>query len=526
MTAATLPMHSRPELSGRRWAVLGVMCVSLVLVVMSVSGLNVALPTLVRELGATARQLQWIVDAYALVFAALLLTAGAVGDRFGRKGALLAGFAVFGSGAAASALASSADQLIATRAMMGVGAALIMPATLSIIVSVFPPEERSKAISIWAGVAGLGGALGQITSGALLSAFTWQWMFLALVPIVALAAGATLRLVPTSRDEARRPLDLGGAGLSLVAMAALVFTIIEAPELGFTDPVIVTAAAVTVIAGSLFVAWQRRAPYPMLPLQLLSDSRVRTGLGVIAAVFAAMFALFFLLTQYLQFVQGWSPLQAGFANLPIAVGLMIAAPKSDGLVARFGTRRVITGGLVAMTVGFVGLATLDTTTAYWLLAISMALLGLGAGAAMAPSTTSVMAALPSSKAGLGSALNDTSRELGAALGIAVLGSVTSSIYRRDLADVLSEVPRDLAETVKASAGAGLAAAQAIGGIAGNDLQDAIASGFSHGVAVAFALAAVVVGAAAVAVWSSIRRETGAQDGGVVHSTAEVRDERT
>lgn len=526
MTVATLPSHSRPELFARRWAVLGVMSVSLVLVVMSVSGLNVALPTLVRELGATARQLQWIVDAYALVFAALLLTAGAIGDRFGRKGALLAGFAVFGSGAAASALASSANQLIATRALMGVGAALIMPATLSIIVSVFPPEERSKAISIWAGVAGLGGTLGQITSGTLLSASTWQWLFLALIPIVLLAAGATLRLVPTSRDEARRPLDLGGAGLSLVAMAALVFAIIEAPELGFTDPAIITAAAVAVVAGLLFVAWQRRAPYPMLPLQLVSDRRVQTGLGVIAAVFAAMFALFFLLTQYLQFVQGWGPLKAGFANLPIAVGLMIAAPKSDDLVTRFGTRRVITGGLVAMTLGFAGLATLDATTAYWQLAIPMALLGLGAGAAMAPSTTSVMAALPASKAGLSSALNDTSREVGAVLGIAVLGSVASSIYRTDLADALAEVPQDLAETVKASAGAGLAAAQEIGGIAGSDLHDAIAIGFSRGVAVAFAFASVVVAVAALAVWSSMRRETGAPDARLSVGTAEVLDERT
>jgi EmrB/QacA subfamily drug resistance transporter len=526
VTTTTLPTHSRPDVFARRWAVLGVMSVSLILVVMSVSGLNVALPTLVRELGATARQLQWIVDAYALVFAALLLTAGAVGDRFGRKGALLGGFAVFGSGAAASAMASSANQLITTRALMGLGAALIMPATLSIIVSVFPPEERSKAISIWAGVAGLGGTLGQITSGALLSAFAWQWIFIALIPIVVLATGATIQLVPTSRDEARRPLDLGGAGLSLVAMASLVFAIIEAPELGATDPAILTAAAVAVVAGLLFVAWQRRAPYPMLPLQLVSDRRVRTGLVVIAAVFAAMFALFFLLTQYLQFVQGWSPLKAGFANLPIAVGLMISAPKSDGLVNRFGNRGVVTGGLVAMTAGFVGLATLDATTAYWLLAIPMALLGLGAGAAMAPSTTSVMAALPSSKAGLGSALNDTSREVGAALGIAVLGAVTSSIYRTDLADALAAAPQDLADAVKASAGAGLAVAQEIGGIAGSDLQEAIVNGFSRGVAVAFAIAAVVVAAAALAFWSSMRQEADMSDAGVAVGPGKVLDEQT
>lgn len=504
MTATTVPLHSRPEVFARRWAILGVMSVSLVLVVMSVSGLNVALPTLVRELSATARELQWIVDAYALVFAALLLTAGAIGDRFGRKGALLAGFAVFGGGAAASALAGSPSQLISTRALMGVGAALIMPATLSIIVSVFPPTERSKAISIWAGVAGLGGTLGQITSGALLSALTWQWLFWALMPIVVLATVATLRLVPTSRDEGQRPLDLGGAALSLVAMAALVFAIIEAPELGFTDPAILIAAMAALTAGLAFVAWQRHSPHPMLPLELVKNHRVRTGLGVIVAVFAAMFALFFLLTQYLQFIQGWSPLQAGFANLPIAVGLMIAAPKSDSLVTRFGTRTVVIGGLMAMTLGFGALATLDSTTAYWMLAIPMVLLGLGAGAAMAPSTASVMTALPPSKAGLGSALNDTSREVGAALGIAVLGSVTSFIYREGLGDALAGAPQGLAETVKSSAGAGLAVAREIGGSA---LHDAIADGFSRGVAVAFAFAAFIVAMAALAVWSSTRPET-------------------
>jgi DHA2 family multidrug resistance protein-like MFS transporter len=509
MTATRIPLHTRPEVYARRWAVLGVMGISLVLVVMSVSGLNVALPTLVRDLDATARQLQWIVDAYALVFAALLLTAGALGDRFGRKGALLTGFGIFGAGAIASALAGSAGQLIATRAVMGAGAALIMPATLSIIVSVFPPEERSKAISIWAGVAGLGGTLGQITSGALLSALSWQWLFIALIPIVVLVMSATVRLVPTSRDDEQRPLDLPGAGLSLVAMAALVFGIIEGPELGFTAPVIVIAFATALAAGLAFVAWQRRSFHPMLPLELVAHPEVRVGLGVIAAVFAAMFALFFLLTQYLQFVQGWSPLKAGFANLPIALGLMVAAPKSDRLVAKFGTAPVVTGGLIAMVAGFSALATLDVATSYWMLAIPMALLGLGAGAAMAPSTAAVMAALPTSKAGLGSALNDTSREVGTALGIAVLGSVSSFIYRADLSGALAGAPADLAEAVKSSAGAGLAIARDIGGIGGQTLQESVVTGFSHGVAAAFLIAAVVVGAAAIAVGLVARRRQSA-----------------
>jgi EmrB/QacA subfamily drug resistance transporter len=507
MTAPALALHSRPDVFKRRWAVLAVMSLSLVLVVMSVSGLNVALPTLVRDLGASASQLQWIVGAYALVFAALLLTAGAIGDRFGRKGALLGGYAIFSLGALASSAATTANQLIATRSVMGIGAALIMPATLSIIVSVFPPEERSKAISIWAGVAGLGGTLGQITSGTLLSAFSWPSLFLALLPVVAVAAVAAVRLVPTSRDEEQRPLDLPGAGLSLVAMGALVFGIIEAPELGFADPLVLWALAAAVAAAIGFVAWQRRSPHPMVPLHLVSDRRVKVGLGVVAAVFAAMFALFFLLTQYLQFVHGWSTLQAGFANLPIAIGLMVAAPKSDRLVARFGTGPVVTVGLGAMAAGFGVLATLDPSTPYWLLAVGMTLLGLGAGAAMAPSTASVMAALPTSKAGIGSALNDTSREVGAVLGIAILGSVASSIYRANIAGTLSGAPEGMAETVKSSAGAGLAVARDIGGIAGNALQDAVATGFSRGVALAFALSAALTAIAAVTVAVSTRRQT-------------------
>jgi EmrB/QacA subfamily drug resistance transporter len=505
MTAPTITRQSPAEAFERRWAVLGVMSVSLVLVVMSVSGLNVGLPTLVRDLGATARQLQWIVDSYALVFAALLLTAGALGDRFGRKGALLAGFAVFGAGTVASAMASTANQLIATRAVMGIGAALIMPATLSIIVSVFPPNERSKAISIWAGAAGLGGTLGQITSGMLLAGFAWQSLFVALLPVVGIATVATVRLVPTSRDDEQRPLDPSSAVLSLVAMGALVFGIIEAPERGIADPAILGSLVTAFVAGAGFVVRQRRSRFPMVPLDLVANRQVRLGLGVIAAVFATMFALFFLLTQYLQFVQGWSTLKAGFANLPIAFGLMLAAPKSDELASRFGTERVVAIGLGAMSVGFLVLATLDPSTPYWLLATGMALLGLGAGAAMAPSTASVMAAIPTSKAGIGSALNDTSREIGAALGIATFGSVASFVYRADLADTLAGMPEGIAETVKSSAGAGLAVSRDMGGAAGNALYEAVTAGFSHGVALAFALSVTITAITAAIVAASSGR---------------------
>lgn len=475
----------------QRWRVLGVMCVSLVLAVMSVSGLNVALPTLVRQLGASAQQLQWIVDAYALVFAALLLTAGALGDRFGRKRALLAGFAVFGLGAAAAAGGTAPSHLVVTRAVMGAGAALIMPATLSIIVSVFADGERSRAIAVWAGVAGLGGTLGTITSGALLRWLSWQWLFLVLLPVVVAAGWATARVVPESLDPRQSALDLWGAGLSLVAMGALVFAIIEAPSRGLTDPLVAGAGNLALVAGALFVQRQRTAASPMVPVGLVRQRNVASGLAVVGAVFAAMFALFFLLTQYLQFVRGWSTLQAGLANLPIAVGLMVAAPASDRAAARLGRTRTVRSGLLAMAAGFAVLVTLGVDTSYWLLAAGMLSLGSGAGLAMAPSTTAVMDALPEARAGIGSGLNDTAREVGAALGVAVMGALTNATYRSAVAG-LEPLPDGHAQSlVESSVGGGLAVAAGTGGAAGSAIAEAAATGFTNGVARSFAAAAAL-----------------------------------
>ena len=312
---------------------------------------QVELPTLVRELGATQTQLQWLVDAYALVFAGLLLPFGALGDRYGRKGALQVGLVVFALGAVLASGADGAGQVIALRALMGVGAALVMPATLSLLSSTFPPAERPRAIAIWAGFAGAGGAIGMLASGALLEQFWWGSIFLVNVPVVVLALAVGARILPTSRDRQRRPLDPVGSLTSVVGMGALLYAIIEGPSLGWTSVEVVVAAVVGLAGLGAFGWWERRVAHPMLDLSWFRDARFASGVATITLAFFAMFGVFFLLTQYLQFVLGYSALGAGFASLPMAVMMVVVSPRSAPLVARFGPRRTVTTGLLVMAAG-------------------------------------------------------------------------------------------------------------------------------------------------------------------------------
>ena len=316
-----IPLHEQPAIQARRWFLLGIMCLSLVLVVMSVSGLNTALPTMQRDLGATASELQWIVDAYAVVFAGLLLSAGAIGDRFGRRRALLGGLVVFGIGALLGGLAGDATQVIASRAVMGIGAAFVMPATLSLITSIFPPHERPRAIAVWAGFAGAGASIGPILTGGLLEGFWWGSTLLVNVPIVVAIIVAVRAFAPDSRDETGTPLDPVGALLSLVGLGTLIFAIIQGPEDGWTSTSVVAAFLTAAVTLSLFVVWERRSDHPMLPLTLFRDRRLSVGSGVITVAFFVMFGFFFLMTQYLQFGRGYSPLAAGLASLPLALTL-------------------------------------------------------------------------------------------------------------------------------------------------------------------------------------------------------------
>ncbi|GIU86781.1 MAG: hypothetical protein KatS3mg009_1296 [Acidimicrobiia bacterium] len=343
--APPVPWDRTSRAYRNRWWILAVLCLSLLVIIVDNSILNVAIPTLVRDLGATTSQLQWIVDSYTLVFAGLLLTAGSLGDRFGRRGALQFGMAVFGAGSLAAALVSNANQLIAARAVMGIGSAFIMPATLSIITNVFPPDERGRAIALWASIAGVATALGPISGGFLLEHFYWGSVFWVNIPIVAVALVAGVFLIPTSRDPSEPALDPLGALLSIVGLGALVFSIIQAPEDGWTHPTILAGFAVAAVVLGAFALWERHTPSPMLDMSFFRNPRFSAASAGITLIFFAMFGTIFLLTQHLQFVMGYSALEAGTRLLPWAAVMLVVAPNSARLAERFGTKLVVGAGM-------------------------------------------------------------------------------------------------------------------------------------------------------------------------------------
>jgi len=489
----------RREIAVNPWWTLSVLCLSLVMVVLGNTVLNVALPTLIRELGATSTQLQWMVDSYALVFAGLLLTAGALGDRFGRKGALIIGLVIFGGASLASAFATSPNHLIATRAIMGLASALVMPATLSILVSVFTPERRGRAIAIWAGFAGVGGAIGPIAGGWLLEHFYWGSVFLLNLPVVAVALVAGRRLVPRSRDPHQSELDPVGASLSIVGFGALLYGIIEGPNYGWTDPQVVSSFGVAAVSLIAFGMWELRSAHPMLDLTFFKDRRFSAASGAIAIVFLVMFGTFFLVTQYLQFVRAYSPLEAGVRMLPLALTMMVAAPTSARVVERVGARRVVSLGLATVAVGLALATTVGVDTPYGWLAVVLIVQALGMSLTMAPSTTLIMASVPPGKSGVGSAWNDTTRELGGALGVAILGSLATSQYVASLRDSTSGFPATLAAAAEASVGSALQASERLPADLGRGLAEAARTAFVDGMGLAFGVAAVLALAASVAV---------------------------
>ena len=451
-------LWERPDVHARRWFLLGVLSLTLVLVVMSVAGLNVALATLQRDVGVTGPQLQWIVNAYALAFGGLLMTGGAIGDRYGRKGALLGGLLVFGLGALLGGLADSAEVILFARAAMGVAAAFVMPATLSLLIEIFPPPERPTAIAVWSGFAGGGAAIGPLLTGLFVTgwwfvpAWGWEAGFLYNVPVVAVVMIAMALWLPRSRDEHPRHLDPAGAGLSIVAMTALIYGIIEGPEQGWTSVPVLSAFAVAVVFGVVLLQWQRRARYPMLPLDLFSDRRFTMGSSVVTMTFVVMIGFWFLFALYVQFVLGYTALQAGLATMPEALASMVVAPFTAPLADRYGSRLVMAVGFAVLALTFLPLALVDTDTSYWYLLGPLVLAGAGLSLAMTPATNDIMIATPYEKAGIGSAVNDTARELGAALGIATLGALSTSIYRGtvDVAHLPPEVAAPAAESMGAA----------------------------------------------------------------------------
>lgn len=453
------------QVHDRRWAILGVLVVSLLVVALDNTILNVALPTIEQTLHASQSQQEWIVDSYVLAFAGLLLAFGVLGDRIGRRRVLVAGLAVFGLGSLVSAFAATSGQLIVTRALMGVGGAAIMPTTLSVISSVFEPSERGRAIGLWAGFSGLGVAIGPLAGGALLEHFWWGSVFLVNVPVAAFGILGVLALVPESRDPHPQRVDIGGVVLSILGLVALVYGIIKG---GQQATVTVPSVYVPLLAGIVLLAgfaWlERRSSHPMLDMTLFRNPAFSAASAAITLVFFALFGATFFLTFYLQFARSYTPLEAGVRLLPIAAALAFFAPRSAKLVRRFGAKRVCTTGLVLVATAFALYQFIDVDTNIWVLEGLLVVLGTGMGNVMAPATESIMSTLPRERAGAGAAVNNTTRQVGGALGVAVLGSLLSTTYRNAVAPALQGLPVELRARAGESIGATLGVAKGVGAV--------------------------------------------------------------
>jgi EmrB/QacA subfamily drug resistance transporter len=489
-----------PEVYRRRWWTLGVLCLSLLIIMVGNTSLNVALPSLSRELDATTSQLQWMVDAYSLVFAGLLFAAGNFGDRYGRKGILQAGLVLFGLATGyAAAFAETAAQLIAARVVMGAAAAMVMPATLSIITNIFPPTERARAVATWAGISGAGAAIGPLLSGFVLEHFDWNAVFAVNLPFVAAALLFGASLVPRSRGRHNTPLDIPGAILSAFGLSAVVYAIIEGPVHGWLSAPTLGVGGLGVVALVAFVLWELRAVDPMLDVRLFRVGAFGTSSLVLTMVFFALMGTFFSMSQMLQLVWGYSPLEAAVRLMPISVAMMIAAPQSARFAARFGKRRVVAVGMWMVAGGIAIVSTVGVEPTYLLLVTGFFIMALGMGTAMSPTTDLLMSSVPRDKAGMGSAMNDTTRELGGSLGVAIFGSLLASKYVSGITEALAAVPEPVRPLVSGSLGGALAVSErATEG--GEELAVAVKAAWVDGFGFSLTVAAVIVAIAGMVAW--------------------------
>ena len=492
-------MSIDPITYARRWKTLAVLSLALLIIGLDNTILNVALPTLQDEFNASNSKLQWMVDSYLLVFAGLLLVFGTLGDRFGRKRALQAGVTIFGLASLGALLANSANEVIAVRAAMGVGAALIMPATLSIIANVFRGEERGKAIAIWAALAAVGIGLGPLAGGLLLEWFDWSSVFLVNVPFAAVALLLGRRYVPESRDPRPGRFDVFGAALSTAGFSVLVYAIIEAPEQGWLSGMTLGSLAASVALLGSFLWWERRTAEPMLDLGFFRSASFSVGTAAVSIAFFALLGGIFALTQYLQFAHGYSAIEAGAVMSPMALGLMIGAGSSSKAVRRLGSARVISAGLT-------GLALLLALTIFWnpetgTLALVAWFFGLtlSMGWVMAPATEAVVGAVPATKSGVASATNTVARMVSGALGVAVLGSLVSSLYASDVHGSLEALPAEAQAGAEGSIGAATAIAAQLPPDVASGVLSTTGEAFTHAMGIGLLLAAALAAIAAVLV---------------------------
>ncbi|MEU9212790.1 MFS transporter [Streptomyces sp. NPDC048415] len=505
----------------RRWGAALTVCLGLFLLGLDLTVLNVAVPGLRDDLNATMRETQWIVDAYALALGGLVLTSGGLTDRMGRRRAFVAGLVACALTSAAGGLVQSPGQVIAARAGMGAGAALLMPATLCIITDLFPePARRGRAIALWAAVGGLGGACGPVVGGWLVEQTSWRAAFWVNIPIAALAIALTLALVPAhqSRPHSRTRFDVPGALLSAGGLLVLVWAIIESPARGWTNPLTLVAYATAGLLLSGFVIVEHRSSSPVLSLALVAPARVSTAALTLAMMSFALFGALFVVTLYLQGVLGYTPWQAGLRVLPLPAGLMAGAALSLGITARWGEKTSVLLGLVSVAAAFGLLAQTPAGSGYGRLLVFLVLAGAGAGLTAAASTACVMNAVPSSRAGLGSSVNDATRQVGAALGVAVQGSLLSSVYTHQLEGTLTRAHASAplqASTAADNVLSAAAIAHRLPPGARERLRAAAEDAFVHGMShAALAAAAVVLAAALItARWLPGRAATDAQPGG-------------
>ena len=465
---------------------------------------NVALPAMVRQLHATTTQLQWVVDAFNLVFAALLLTFGSLSDRFGRKGMLLAGLSVFGAASLAGGFTDSPAQLIAARSVMGLGAAMTFPSTLSLISNVFTErKERARAIGLWGAIAGVAIAMGPIAGGWLLEHYSWASIFTAMAPVAAAAAILAALVVPASKNPDAGAVDIAGLALSSTAMAALVFTIIEAPTYGWTAARSLAGFAAAAVLLAAFIVWERRAAHPMLDVRLFRNMRFSAASGAVTVSFFTLFGFIFLMTQYFQFVRGYGPLSTGVRLLPVALSVGAGSVAGTQLAVRFGTKLIVTTGLVAMAAFYAWVAaSASATIGYGTIAAQMVVYGLGMGLTSAPATESIMGAISRTKAGVGSAVNDSTRLIGGTLGVAVIGSVYASVYGSRLtATMPASVPGQVAAIAHQSIGAAYTAVGTIAALGhpalGQALHLAATNAFLRGLSIGCLVAGGVAAAGAL-----------------------------
>lgn len=496
-----------PKTYARRWWILGTLCLTLLGVMLANSSLNMALPMMAKDLTLSQLDLTWVVNVYTLVFASLLFVAGAVGDRYGRKLAMQIGLAVFTLGSLyAGFLAQTGAELIVSRVVMGIGAAFVMPTTLSIINNTFPKRERARAVAIWGAVAGVGMMFGSVVSGVLLEHFTWHSLFYFSASIAIIGLVANQYLAHESKDEKQTPVDWLGGVLSSLAIFGIVYGVTEAPSVGVTEPAVAASLVGGLLMLALFVLWERRTKTPMLDMNLFKNRAFAISSLTLTLVFLAMSGVFFSMSQLMQLVMGYTPLESSLRTIPLMLPMMFLSPLVPTIVKKIGARTSIGVGLLLTSTAFVIMSTWTVDLTYAFLAMTMLIMMLGITLAMTPGTNILMASVPRNRSGMGSAMNDTTRELGGALGVAVLGAVLSASYEKEIAATAAKFPGAVGEALQSSLAVAMQVADKLGPMA-QQVIDAAQTAFMTGVSHSALIAAVIIFVAALIAFFGLPKHT-------------------